>query len=387
MPAHLWSLCAALMAPTIQSSTGSLCSALRLRTSFRYATCIMAEPEKAFEAASSIPTPDGAKQLLLQFAARRTREDAKEEALKQLFASEPAERDSFLDDALAAIDNASLSSLFAKRRWPLPLPSRRAALGSYARLLDTMAAAEDPVAAADVPARRRRSLVVLLRQLRSANGVWALERTARLRSAKSTSIDEMLARTPEGLETPVYSVAAGRATWEVRCYDEFSVATTARDRAVTSDGPRLNTPSMPAAGGFQALAGYIFGKNDASEKMAMTTPVFTCPGQMSFVLPSRYWASDAEPPPAPIDSQVSIGREGGGALARSQTLACLWFGGLAGPADVAKRKDELRVAIETDAEWEVCDTADEPLLLQYNDPFTPPWSRRNEVAIAVQRVG
>ena len=26
----------------------------------------------------------------------------------------------------------------------------------------------------------------------------------------------------------------------------------------------------------------------------------------------------------------------------------------------------------------------EPLLLQYNDPFTPPWARRNEVAVALQ---
>ena len=26
-----------------------------------------------------------------------------------------------------------------------------------------------------------------------------------------------------------------------------------------------------------------------------------------------------------------------------------------------------------------------PLLMQYNDPFTPPWKRRNEVAIPVRR--
>ena len=96
---------------------------------------------------------------------------------------------------------------------------------------------------------------MLLRQLRGTpGGVWALERTARKRTKRATSRDEMLARTPDGLETPTFSVVASRpdASWEVRRYDEFRVATTARGRPVAADGPRLNTPTMPAAGGFQA---------------------------------------------------------------------------------------------------------------------------------------
>jgi len=40
----------------------------------------------------------------------------------------------------------------------------------------------------------------------------------------------------------------------------------------------------------------------------------------------------------------------------------------------------------TDAGWEVADPGEPPLLLQYNDPFTPPWKRRNELALPVRKV-
>ena len=88
-------------------------------------------------------------------------------------------------------------------------------------------------------------------------------------------MEEMLARTPEGLETPKYEVLTSRPTWEVREYLEFSVCTTASARPVEGgDGTvKLQQPSLPNAGGFQALAGYIFGRNQEQEKMAMTTPV------------------------------------------------------------------------------------------------------------------
>ena len=123
--------------------------------------------------------------------------------------------------------------------------------------------------------------------------------------------------------------------------------------------------------------------------MAMTTPVLTrspgaaSAGQMSFVLPSRFWDADGELPPSPIDGSIQIDRKGGGALETSSELACLWFGGFAGAAEVARRKDALRDAIASDPAWAACSDDEEPLLLQYNDPFTPPWARRNEVALPV----
>ena len=38
-----------------------------------------------------------------------------------------------------------------------------------------------------------------------------------------------------------------------------------------------------------------------------------------------------------------------------------------------------------ESEWQAVDADAKPYLLQYNDPFTAPWARRNEVAIPVKR--
>jgi len=343
---------------------------------------------------------DHARALLLLLASRFTPETTKATALQQLMDSPAERREALLEEALTAVD-ANEGALFAGRRWPVPLPSRRAALGGYSRLLDSMMD-EEPGSGArfteggDV-AKRRRFLGVVFRQLQSnKGGIWGLEREARKRLRASASIEEMLRRTPSGLETPKYEVIASRPSWEVRKYNEFSVASTQRNRSVSAEGVKLQQPTMQAAGGFQALAGYIFGKNigpdGQSEKMAMTTPVFNSAskGTMSFVLPSRYWANESDggaAPPKPVDASVQIVRKGGGALEESETLACLWFGGFAGKAEVARRKLELLQSIRADGEFEPeVEPAEESIvLMQYNDPFTPPWKRRNEVAMPVRR--
>ena len=76
---------------------------------------------------------------------------------------------------------------------------------------------------------------------------------------------------------------------------------------------KISNPTMTAAGGFQALASYIFGKNGASTKMAMTTPVLTTETEMSFVLPKQFWQGDATAPD-PVDDSVRLYRRGGGVL-------------------------------------------------------------------------
>lgn len=346
-----------------------------------------------------IANTDG-RQLLLSFASRRTSEAAKSAILQQMMSRPLDQRDDILDEALRVIDQ-NQGQLFSRRQWPIPLPSRRATLGSYGRLLEGMMSEESGSGARFIEGgdsgKRRRFLSVLLRQLRaSKGGIWGLEREARKRNSASTSMEEMLTRTPADLETPKYSVVNRRTSWEIRKYDEFVVAATRRNRTVEANGVKLQQPAMPAAGGFQALAGYIFGRNKGangeSEKMAMTTPVFNSAssGEMSFVLPSRYWEMNSTQPPAPLDASVKIVREGGGALQRSDTLACLWFGGFAGSGEVARRQAELLDAISKDESWEVASSEGEAqqdlfLLLQYNDPFTPPWKRRNEVALPVRR--
>ena len=88
-----------------------------------------------------------------------------------------------------------------------------------------------------------------------------------------------------------------------------------------------------------------------------------------------------EAPPTPLDGSVTIGKKGGGVLAQSKELACLWFGGFAGAGEVARRKAQLAAAVARHDEWEACEEDGEAYLLQYNDPFTPPWARRNEVSL------
>ena len=74
--------------------------------------------------AANLPEANDAKALLISLAARGMAEEEKDAALRQLMTSET--RDATLDSALELIDEAASASLFARRRWPLPLPSRRA---------------------------------------------------------------------------------------------------------------------------------------------------------------------------------------------------------------------------------------------------------------------
>jgi hypothetical protein len=296
----------------------------------------------------------------------------------------------FLDILLLQIDTVE-GNIWATKRLPIPLPSFRLKLGSAKRLLRTLENEENKSrmlmneeTAAEVAPRRRRALMVLLSQLsRQKGGIRGVEAEA-FRRMSLTSMREMLERTPAGLETPKYDVVDSRRTWEVRKYEPFSVCSTVME-AQQQDGPM----------GFNSLAGYIFGKNEESYKMAMTTPVIssanvvlgaTTPSQsstskkMSFIMPSAYWSAlDTAPKPLP-NSGVQLET---GALAKSSdTIAVVWFGGYATKEEVAMRTLELLEMVDSDEKWSVVE-GEEVRLMQYNDPFQPFWKRRNEVCIPV----
>jgi len=160
-------------------------------------------------------------------------------------------------------------------------------------------------------------------------------------------------------------------TWEVRNYEKFSVVSAQMESAF---GP----------GTFNALAGYIFGGNKEGVKMAMTTPVINSGGKkMSFIMPSDFW-EDTKSSPTPATSDVQVEAEGGGLIADSTLLAVEWFGGYATKEEVASRKKALVQSVEMSDSWQLLNPEDDPCLLQYNDPFVPPWKRRNEVAVAIK---
>jgi len=247
---------------------------------------------------------------------------------------------------------------------PVSWPARDVA--ALDRVLDIGGAVPQDVAS------RRRAVLSTLRQLANTRGVLRLEREARRRARLAASFDEMLERTPK-IGTPSFEIVSEGA-FQVRRYEDFSVVRTARQQAVSDDGVKLGEPKMSGAGAFQALAGYIFGKNKREEKMAMTTPVFTRAGQMEFVLPEAYW-KDLEKAPAPVSNVELTYGEGG-------LVAASYYGGYATKDEVARRSAELVAAIDASENYAV---AGETYSAAYNDPFTPPWRRRNEVLVAVEK--
>ena len=64
-------------------------------------------------------------------------------------------------------------------------------------------------------------------------------------------------------ESPDYYVIAKHDGYEIRHYEPYLVAETEVDGTFETSGNRA----------FRRLAGYIFGDNRESEKMAMTVPV------------------------------------------------------------------------------------------------------------------
>ena len=181
-----------------------------------------------------------------------------------------------------------------------------------------------------------------------------------------------------GTEEPAFTVLDRPGPLEVRQY-----------------GARLAAETTVAAGevaarseGFSRLAGYIFGRNASSDKIAMTAPVVQEPGAriamtapvgqdgsvIRFFLPAGLTAATA---PRPLDERVRVVEVPG------ETVAVLRFAGSTGPEAVASRKAELAGALAGTA-WLA---EGEAFAWFYDPPWTLPPLRRNEVAVRVRRAG
>jgi effector-binding domain-containing protein len=142
---------------------------------------------------------------------------------------------------------------------------------------------------------------------------------------------------------------------------------------------------------FRLIAGYIFGANKTSEKVAMTSPVeISSPGSkiamtapvevnksdsglvMRFFLPSKYSISQL---PEPSDPRVKLTQ------IPSATVAVLRFSGSTGDPAVSARTTELNRALQS-TNWKVAGPA---TAFFYNPPWTIPTLRTNEVVIPVTK--
>ena len=321
--------------------------------------------------------------------------------------------EAFIDDLITSVESPLpwWSQIRSFARF-----SRRARRASFQRvlLLSSPTSEEKESIGDDVDAaqrRKRRSLVVLLKALANIQdddeeedtsvvdkvdrmkrvpAIVQLEIAAR-REAKSTvDVDDIEIRLPPGLETPSYEVIkrTKKSGYEIRRYQPFSVCSVSMNKPRPDEksltDAKISNPQLAGASAFGALAGYLFGKNEESMAMKMTTPVISSGEgdnrKMAFVLPSDFWKVDGlQTAPTPlVGSGVTLIRDEGG------ERAVAIFGGFAGKKDVTTRTKQLLRDLANDKEWKAGPESS-VTLAQYNDPFTPPWKRRNEVFINIVR--
>lgn len=168
------------------------------------------------------------------------------------------------------------------------------------------------------------------------------------------------------VEKPPYESVTLDGDFELRDYAEQVVA------EVTTTGARQQAVSA----GFGPLAGYIFAKERAGDKIAMTAPVTQTPGDggewvVRFIMPSQY---TLETLPKPAGSQVRL------ETLPPRRMAAVRFSGVATDALIAEQ--ELRLVTWMEARG--LSPTDTPTYAYYNDPFTPGFLRRNEVLVPVQ---
>ncbi len=187
----------------------------------------------------------------------------------------------------------------------------------------------------------------------------------------------------KALEEPGYVGRETAGEYEIRAYDPYLVAEVIIDGSFDETGSKA----------FRMLAGYIFGDNQQSEKMAMTAPVtrqrtgvkmnMTAPvtresvGAVSgeryayhFVMEQQY---TLETLPVPTNPAVKIIEVPG------KTLAVRRYAGRSNEKNFLKHLTALQSALENDG-LEYCGA---PVSAVYNSPFVPGPFRRNEVMLSL----
>ncbi|MDE3080964.1 MAG: heme-binding protein [Paracoccaceae bacterium] len=182
----------------------------------------------------------------------------------------------------------------------------------------------------------------------------------------------------KGYETPDYRVERTSGEVEIRSYPAHLVA------EVTVSGDR----STAANRGFRILAGYIFGGNAGSEKIAMTTPVREIPQKIAMTTPvtqtgsadswtitfgmPAVWTRDSLPKPK--DDRIRF-RE-----VPAERLAAIRFSGWPTQGSLDRHARTLRDELAKMGEH----PEGAPFYMFYDSPFTLPWNRRNEVALRLK---
>lgn len=126
--------------------------------------------------------------------------------------------------------------------------------------------------------------------------------------------------------------------------------------------------------GFRSLFDFIVGNNERGEKISMTAPVITQRSDdgmiMSFIMPKGYTMNTL---PAPSDPSVRI------TATPPRIIATISFAGYLNKHSWEYHLPRLMQVLEANG----IKTKGAPFALQYNDPWTPPFLRTNEIAFEV----
>ena len=134
-------------------------------------------------------------------------------------------------------------------------------------------------------------------------------------------------------------------------------------------------------GGFNILLNYISGDNvsqtklemtspEISQKIQMTSPVFSEGNSIAFVIPQKFSLTAV---PKPTDSRVQIKQ------IPKRFVAALRFSGRWSASSFTKKSNLLLEKLESSK----IKTKGKLFSMRYNAPLTPWFLRRNEVAIEI----
>lgn len=167
------------------------------------------------------------------------------------------------------------------------------------------------------------------------------------------------------IEKQKYRVIKKEKEFEIRYYPPAIFATT-----------RSSAKSYRELGnsGFRKIAGYIFGNNESSAKIAMTAPVHMDINEkgssMSFVMPSEYTLDKL---PRPVDGRVELYES------PAVYMAAIEFGGFASDQRIKQYADQLSQSLKKNG----IKMIGNPTYLGYNAPYEF-IGRKNEVVIAIE---
>lgn len=172
--------------------------------------------------------------------------------------------------------------------------------------------------------------------------------------------------TRAGYESAPYKVVRSTNHFQVRDYPQLMVAETP-----------MAGPGQEADGSFGRLFGFITGRNDSKQKIAMTTPVLMSGSDskrtMAFVVPAKLKPEEV---PKPADGAVSLRNLPAG------RFAVLRYSGGRNPEKEAETLGQLKSWMASEG----MNVLSGPVYGYFDPPWTPAFLRRNEVMLRIDAV-